>query len=579
MSPLGGPIDTNAEALAAFSSAAANYGVPNAGQFNTPGHLAATLASVLNVNVLGQALNVKDPRFGAVGDGVTDDTAAIQAALTIGGDVVLPSGSYRVTAPLTIAVADTRFLGRGTLVYVGAGVPLTVSAARCEVIGVRINTTGATGAYAMSVSGTDALLQGVRVTGAAADAIENGRVELTATAHRSAVRGCTFDTTFTSLSCAADFCTIEGNTFLNYRLGVYLNQGATNTVVRGNRFPSKAGAGITQGYDAILMEGTTGTVVVANTVGACREHGIYVAAGTPINSGVTITGNTVMGCEADGIKVLGADATTGAAQDVTISGNTVADGDSTSGGITVGFCRRVTIIGNAVTDQNRGIFVRGGTEAVEVIGNVVCRNTASGIEVRDLSGANVGTLVAENTANENDTAAGGFPGIYVLCSGGYASTDLAIRGNVTSDYQGGPTQQNGIVIADVTGGSSLARVVIENNTGRGNVGALVDGAGLADISGLVVRNNFDGSSTSVASAATITLPLDAPRVTVTGTTGIASITASYSSNPVTLIFTGALTVTDGSNLRLNGNLVTTADDTLTLVCDGTNWYEVARSAN
>jgi hypothetical protein len=48
---------------------------------------------------------------------------------------------------------------------------------------------------------------------------------------------------------------------------------------------------------------------------------------------------------------------------------------------------------------------------------------------------------------------------------------------------------------------------------------------------------------------------------------------------VTLVFADALTVTDGSNLRLNGNFTTSADDTLTLVCDGTNWYEVARSAN
>ncbi|MFJ1581548.1 glycosyl hydrolase family 28-related protein [Streptomyces sp. NPDC088182] len=53
-------------------------------------------------------LNVTD--FGAAGDNVTDDTAAIQAALAacpMGGIVYLPAGAYRTSAPLTIPPAVT----------------------------------------------------------------------------------------------------------------------------------------------------------------------------------------------------------------------------------------------------------------------------------------------------------------------------------------------------------------------------------------------------------------------------------------------------------------------------------------
>jgi hypothetical protein len=46
-----------------------------------------------------------------------------------------------------------------------------------------------------------------------------------------------------------------------------------------------------------------------------------------------------------------------------------------------------------------------------------------------------------------------------------------------------------------------------------------------------------------------------------------------------LIFDGTPTVTDGGNLKLNGNFSATADSTLTLIYDGSNWYETARSAN
>lgn len=47
--------------------------------------------------------NVKD--YGAVGDGVADDTAAIQAAMTAQRDVYLPNGTYKVTSTLSIPAA------------------------------------------------------------------------------------------------------------------------------------------------------------------------------------------------------------------------------------------------------------------------------------------------------------------------------------------------------------------------------------------------------------------------------------------------------------------------------------------
>lgn len=88
------------------------------------------------------------------------------------------------------------------------------------------------------------------------------------------------------------------------------------------------------------------------------------------------------------------------------------------------------------------------------------------------------------------------------------------------------------------------------------------------------------AAVTIASASTIAIPLGQRVASISGTTGITSITATgHSGATVVLVFQGALTVTDGSNLRLAGNFTTTADDTLTLACDGTNWFEVARSVN
>jgi hypothetical protein len=84
---------------------------------------------------------------------------------------------------------------------------------------------------------------------------------------------------------------------------------------------------------------------------------------------------------------------------------------------------------------------------------------------------------------------------------------------------------------------------------------------------------------SVASAATISLPgFEHAGFIITGTTTITSITAQ-AGRLVTLKFSGICSVTDGSNLKLRGNFTSAADDTLTLWCDGTNWYEISRSTD
>jgi len=64
--------------------------------------------------------------FGAKGDGVADDTAAIQRAVNSGGGVRFPSGTYRITKTIAIELDRTGFVsltGDGTarVVMAGAG--------------------------------------------------------------------------------------------------------------------------------------------------------------------------------------------------------------------------------------------------------------------------------------------------------------------------------------------------------------------------------------------------------------------------------------------------------------------------
>lgn len=77
--------------------------------------------------------------YGALCDGTTDDTAAIQAALNTGLNVVLPVGTCKITGALTIQVVGTTFKGQGI-----ASSTLTSSSTTANMITVTAGTTHVT---------------------------------------------------------------------------------------------------------------------------------------------------------------------------------------------------------------------------------------------------------------------------------------------------------------------------------------------------------------------------------------------------------------------------------------------------
>lgn len=85
---------------------------------------------------LGRVLNVSN--FGAVGDGVADDTAALQraaATLADGGSLYLPPGTYRLLAPLQLgAVKRVSLIGHGAAsrLLAGAEMPALLRLERAE---------------------------------------------------------------------------------------------------------------------------------------------------------------------------------------------------------------------------------------------------------------------------------------------------------------------------------------------------------------------------------------------------------------------------------------------------------------
>ncbi len=145
-------------------------------------------------------------------------------------------------------------------------------------------------------------------------------------------------------------------------------------------------------------------------------------------------------------------------------------------------------------------------------------------------------------------------------------TDPTVMNNKFNVVSGTPIGIN--IASTCTGG------LVGNNTFRGTYSSKVT------MSSTTVNTTVGTGTATVASAAAIALPLECSVFIISGTTSITAIGAGgWAGRTAKLIFQGALTLTDGGNLKLGGNFVTTADDVISLTCDGTNWYEVARSAN
>lgn len=77
---------------------------------------------------LAETLSVRD--FGAVGDGVADDTLAIQAAFDAAASrvatVLIPDGTYRTSAPVTLANEAFGLHMRGEILFAGTGTALRI---------------------------------------------------------------------------------------------------------------------------------------------------------------------------------------------------------------------------------------------------------------------------------------------------------------------------------------------------------------------------------------------------------------------------------------------------------------------
>jgi len=102
------------------------------------------MANRILTSSLQDFISVKD--FGAIGDGVTNDTVAIQAAINSGNPIIFPAGNYS-SGPLTQSTNFQRFYANGqvSIIKNTDGVLLTSTGNYVELDGIQFVGTGYTG--------------------------------------------------------------------------------------------------------------------------------------------------------------------------------------------------------------------------------------------------------------------------------------------------------------------------------------------------------------------------------------------------------------------------------------------------
>jgi len=370
------------------------------------------LTKAHNRMIEGAAVNVLD--YGATGDGTTDDTAAIQAAIDAGGHVYLPSGTYSVTG---LTLDDNLVLsgdGPDTIIL-GDGNISVITASSKTYFTVRDMTIKRTN----GVSGSP-INQTVVLTSCGRFLVDNvvfdgasstygGYLSIRG-AYNATVNGCRFinkagfamtssDETTSgtwSANCVISNCVKEGGATQGMNLYYVRNTTFDNCVSFGST--STYGCGFLIEYeceniavnncvaydntrDGFYIEGNVANGVRNVTLTNCTAYNngeaglnldanfrnISVVGGTyrdNVTSFVAGTGNGIMAASNTGLTVTGA----------SITGNT-GNGIRWYGTPYMG-----SFNGNLIRDNGAyGIYLEGTPASIDIGENVIISNTSGGV--------------------------------------------------------------------------------------------------------------------------------------------------------------------------------------------------------
>lgn len=432
----------------------------------------------------GLVVNVRAPAFGAVGDGVADDTAAIQAAINAtaaGGVCYFPRGTYLLTSTEAAIL-----VGRSQVVLAGDGATVSVLRVADDSAAARVLTLSRRSDVHVRDLGFDAGASPTAsgIWASSADAVPRN-LRVSRCRFTGFMRGGAATTSAAVYTWTTDGVHVADSEFVGCGRAVTVDQPDGAATIVGNRITAGPGematgilvrraSGVSESAVTVARNTVTGARVDPSGQGA-EGHGIAVFRVQDVH----VVDNH---CEGNGRGILVSNQSFGAV----VRGNTCVDNSDagircepeiTRQDTTVGAAgerRGLTVIGNvcrdnaaigAPTGANSGIGIALSYAAGSTVsGNTVHDNTGDGIFCDSDRVAIVGNVVYNNFKGYTaDPTTGRRGGIRVI-----VGTGCTIVGNQAFDNQAQPTQHYGISMSS----PGVAHVVHANNLAGNAVGPI-----------------------------------------------------------------------------------------------------------